>query len=921
MIDLYDQLPAVYRTRDAEHGQALQALLDIVSEQADAIREDIGRLWDDFFVETCADWVLPYIGDLVGSSPLHDVADTGAGAGAGLRRRADVAKTIHYRRRKGTLPMLEQLAQDVTRWGVRAVAFFELVQWSQQLEHVRGVPARQPRLGALDTRYVRPATVDLRDLDVLQRLDGPFDDLAHTAAVRTGGWHHPRRIGFFVWRLRAYRTVDPVSARPALGGPGFHLAPLGHPAPLFNQPRPGGERNDERGVAAPLRPLAIAQRPADWYDPVLRPEDPASQPAAVADLVLRVQRNDGGNWLPVAAADLVLMDLSAWAEPPDQKMGLDVRLGRVRWRDAQPSAVRSEFSYAFSTDLGGGPYDRRRPLSEAGDEDRADTVRDPGALDRRLRVPSTATPTLAAAVAAAAAGERVVIELTGDATYTETATLALAAAEVVIQAENGRRPLLFGDLTVTGGGADARLALDGLTIAGSLTVNAVLRDLDLRHVTLVPGCEPDDDGEPLAPDRASLALGPDGHVDEVTLTSSITGPIRLAADGRLVAADSILQSPGAGGPARSSPAAMSGNLAPFPALTSTAPALRVAIGDHGPFVVTLAGRPATLSEARDLLEPALRAASDAAEFAQARVYVAGNVLIVIPGAPGEVSFERAGSDLTAAELRLTDAAATVLIGRALPATVALTAAAPKVTAIVPGAAPASVAIAAGAPTRAEIRDSLNAATAGVRFVLHEDRLAAVTPGRPGPVFSATEADPPTEADLTTVRELGLHSTRPVLAGSDDGELPGPPATLQRCTVLGEVRVRELELVSESILAAPAYAVRRQAGCVRLSSVAPGSRVPRRFRCQPDLALAAAAPELAPAVEARLAPHFTSTRYGDPGFAQLSPMCARELREGAEDGAELGAFKRLQQPQREANLTRRLEEYMPVGLDPVLIYMT
>ena len=143
-------------------------------------------------------------------------------------------------------------------------------------------------------------------------------------------------------------------------------------------------------------------------------------------------------------------------------------------------------------------------------------------------------------------------------------------------------------------------------------------------------------------------------------------------------------------------------------------------------------------------------------------------------------------------------------------------------------------------------------------------------------------------------------------------------------------VRELELVSESILGEPTEALRRQQGCVRLSSVAPGSRVPRRFRCQPDLAHEAARrergedtldPAVAAAIEMRLAPHFTSTRYGDPGYCQLAATTARELREGAEDGAELGAFKRLQQPQREANLALRLEEYLPVGLEPVLIHMT
>src|SRR5262245_39869096 len=39
----------------------LRALLDIAQSQADMVYEDIGHLWDNYFVETCDDWVLPYI--------------------------------------------------------------------------------------------------------------------------------------------------------------------------------------------------------------------------------------------------------------------------------------------------------------------------------------------------------------------------------------------------------------------------------------------------------------------------------------------------------------------------------------------------------------------------------------------------------------------------------------------------------------------------------------------------------------------------------------------------------------------------------------------------------------------------------------------------------------------------------------------
>jgi hypothetical protein len=76
-----------------------------------------------------------------------------------------------------------------------------------------------------------------------------------------------------------------------------------------------------------------------------------------------------------------------------------------------------------------------------------------------------------------------------------------------------------------------------------------------------------------------------------------------------------------------------------------------------------------------------------------------------------------------------------------------------------------------------------------------------------------------------------------------------------------------------------------------------------------------------AILARLRPDYTSFHFGDPGYAQLSPYCAEEIRTGAADGAEMGVFNMLKQPQRETNLRIRLREYLPFGLEPGLIYVT
>src|SRR5262249_22656726 len=67
---LYELLPAFYRVRDAEQGEPLKALLSVIAEQVAVLEEDLAQLYDDQFIETCAEWVVPYIGDLVGTRSL-----------------------------------------------------------------------------------------------------------------------------------------------------------------------------------------------------------------------------------------------------------------------------------------------------------------------------------------------------------------------------------------------------------------------------------------------------------------------------------------------------------------------------------------------------------------------------------------------------------------------------------------------------------------------------------------------------------------------------------------------------------------------------------------------------------------------------------------------------------------------------------
>jgi hypothetical protein len=60
------------------------------------------------------------------------------------------------------------------------------------------------------------------------------------------------------------------------------------------------------------------------------------------------------------------------------------------------------------------------------------------------------------------------------------------------------------------------------------------------------------------------------------------------------------------------------------------------------------------------------------------------------------------------------------------------------------------------------------------------------------------------------------------------------------------------------------------------------------------------------------------RYGTPAYCQLAATCAEEIKRGADDESEMGVFHDLFQPQREANLRTRLDEFTPAGTDAGII---
>jgi hypothetical protein len=527
--DMYGLLPALYRVRDTETGGALRVLVELLGAQADVLDEDIARLYDNWFIETCDEPMAAYLGDLLGVRPLHAIGNDVAGS------RAYVANTIGYRRRKGTAAVLEQLALDVTGWPARAVEFFARLATTERLNH---------------PRPDHPATASLRRATALELLGGPFERAAHTAEAREparGGRYGIRTVGLFVWRLAAF-TVDRGSAR-AVTDPGdgrYHANPLGLDAPLFNPGRREAEIThlaEERDVPATLR-----RRPLYTELVALRAGAPAATDGWFGgDPVLRLYL-DGAE---VPPAELTVCDLSTWRRPTAAGVAaaVDPVLGRIALpTGSAPAAVEISYSYAFSGNVGGGPYDR------------TGTVADP-ALDRVTFVTAVSThrtgagihDTVAAAAqdwAAQPPGTVGVIALVDSASYPESISIGVPAGSAlfILAAHlpddapvepdrlilRGVRPHLAGGLTVTGvagvpGASAGRCTVGGLLVEGGLTASGV-GALALAHGTVVPG-------------SATAVAAPADETLTVTLDRAITGALTVAGEADLYVTDSIVDGP------------------------------------------------------------------------------------------------------------------------------------------------------------------------------------------------------------------------------------------------------------------------------------------------------------------------------------------------------------------------------------------
>jgi hypothetical protein len=523
---LYNLLPAVYRMRDAVQGYPLRGLLNVIAEQVNVIEADIAQLYDNWFIETCQDWVVPYIGSLIGYTPVEDAAQLGGGTTKRdilyesiLISRSEVANTIRYRRRKGTLLILEDLAMSVAGWPAQAVEFYQRVGVTQNVSY--------PYLH-------RGRTADLRSGRALERLGGPFDRMGRTADVRRidsihdPGLHNTSSVGLFVWRLQAF----PVTQTPAYcyeeEAPNCYLFnPLGNDTALYSSPQPSASTTGY-GLTELNFPTPIHRRDLEQVQTARSITPSASDISSYYGEGKSFQIWLGSLFQPVPASKVIAADLSNWAyHPKAGHVAVDPELGRMTFPHghSRKQGVWVSYCYAFSAGIGGGEYNR--------------TLSEPPSAMVYLVGANESYHHINDALAqwSADAPVHAVIEITDSGLYTEQLSIALKTGQTLqLRATNHTRPVLrlldwqteAPDNMTVSGEKDSWFILDGMMITGrGVQVQGDLAGITIRHSTLVPGWGLQSNCEPKSTE-ASLEL-----IDApacLTVEHSILGGIQVTRD-------------------------------------------------------------------------------------------------------------------------------------------------------------------------------------------------------------------------------------------------------------------------------------------------------------------------------------------------------------------------------------------------------
>ncbi|HWE85313.1 MAG TPA: hypothetical protein VG267_10245 [Terracidiphilus sp.] len=542
---IYSFLPAVFRTRDAALGTPLQELFAVLESQYGIVQDNLAQLYDDQFIETCAPWVIPYIGQLIGYNTVYTAALSSPDS------RAEVANTVGYRRRKGTLIALEQITHDVSGRTTAAVEEFRRLVTTLSLRDVRAHHH--------DTASLRSSrdwedqngpfsclnrTIDVRNISPRVRMVTQPDATPLDIAIHGGGSSNIPEVAVWMWRWQSWTVAD---APPfPLGKGGFFFSALGRPIPLFQatpqETAPFYALTTEGVVPEPISIRQFAENLAGYY--------PSS-------FQLRVN----GKTVPIGqimCANLAEAPDGSVCTVPKGMIAIDPERGRIQYAAdlKPPSNLAVTYNYGAPAPIAGGPYDRS-PIVQPGSDPTTEFVN--SAKPFYAVVPSPAYPTLKSAVVAwnqlapNSAGtillsdfESYNINLTGSSAIKLPAEslLLIASASFTKQGVpewTNACATLHGNIEVVAPapklGPDGvalptgQLQISGIWLSGQLIFSGGDAGVQISDSTLVPGIAFTSKGEPAHPAEPSVtvAASTTPPVFTLCLNRVITGPIALPA--------------------------------------------------------------------------------------------------------------------------------------------------------------------------------------------------------------------------------------------------------------------------------------------------------------------------------------------------------------------------------------------------------
>lgn len=260
---LYDLLPSLYRIRDMAEGtdeplklnapegtEPLFKFLHVLAAPLAEARQNVEELHADLFIDKCADWVLPYLADMIGMKLVFPDAVT---------NRRDVRGTMGWRRRKGTPGVLQEMASDLSGKMVVTQEGWKRILMTQDLNLLR----------------LARTVPDLRPAVVAEQGAGPLDALFHAVDPRrpteTEGRYHPKHLAHWThptlyFPLREGQAKAWVHPDPTLPPPYVDLRYVFHP--LGEQVALRVRRSDLSDTLATDRvpPMHFAASPGTYFD-------------------------------------------------------------------------------------------------------------------------------------------------------------------------------------------------------------------------------------------------------------------------------------------------------------------------------------------------------------------------------------------------------------------------------------------------------------------------------------------------------------------------------------------------------------------------------------------------------------------------------------------------------------------------------